>query len=755
MTLRVMWILNHTLAREFEIPMLKRCGISQFYLPKIVPNEISFRGSSVTYEEDASLEISPAELEILNACDWYAGATPEAWDIASRHFDVAFCTLHDGVLLKEIAKYFKGLVVCRAYGLKNSLTYSEIICDLQLESQIRKIYSRFYFSESFSHLADVEERYLSHRRLHMPLGIMPRGFEQWQGHEKKIYFECPGIETSDYYKDVFETFKRNFSDFDFIVGGEQLIPVNDSCVAGSVPEIEGHLHITQSRVMFYHSQEPRHIHYHPFKAILMGMPLVFMAGGVLDRLGGKDLPGRVTSVEGARRLIRRLMNGDKSLIDAICSSQQALLKSVDAEVLSSAWTVGVQRLEADLQVLTQIECQRTSKPKRIAIILPEAYRGGTLRGALMLAQAVYLGSRQCSEAVEVVFAYREDSNLYSEDDFVELGADIARRPFRWQQLSSTEACRAMHFVGHEGWFSAVPHVVPDDGMRQFMDCDLWLVVSDRIGLPLLPLRPVVVMIYDYLQRYENVISRSADLQFLQMARSADRILVTTQFTKSDALQYAGVDPSRLAQLPMLIPQLSKYQVETSEVLEPYFLWTTNAAPHKNHLEVMRALRIYYEEYGGSLLCKVTGVGSVEIPEGRLPHLKPLVPLLRQSPLLSSRLRWLGDLPDHEYRAQLKSAAFLMHPARIDNGTISVIEAAQLGVPSLSTDYPAMREMNQWFSLNLQFMDGNSARNMAQMLKQMEENCESLRASLPREEVFEGNDIAVHAQQYWQEVRKCL
>ncbi len=44
--------------------------------------------------------------------------------------------------------------------------------------------------------------------------------------------------------------------------------------------------------MFYHSQSPRHIHYHPFEAIKIGMPLVFMGGGMLDRMGGTNLPGR-------------------------------------------------------------------------------------------------------------------------------------------------------------------------------------------------------------------------------------------------------------------------------------------------------------------------------------------------------------------------------------------------------------------------------------------------------------------------------
>ncbi len=757
MSLRVMWLLNHTSARKFEVPMLKRCGVSQIYLPKRVPNDVSFRSGSVSYEEDAGLDIPPHELEVLNSCDWYAGATAEAWSIANRYFDVAFIILYDEELFKKIARYFKGAVLYRAYGLLKPLTYSDLIRHFRLEPYIRNIYPRFYFAEAYSHLANIEERYVSNRRLYLPLGMAKRTTMPWQGTRERIYFVCPGVGYNDYYKEVYRRFKEDFAEFDFVVAGEQMIPVNDSRVLGFVPEEAHHANMSQSRVMFYHSQEPNHIHYHPFEAVSAGMPLVFMAGGMLDRFGGKDLPGRATSVNDARRLIRRLMKGDQALIERIRTSQQVLLKAMDAEALAPAWQAGLARIKTDLEVLKQAEHSQPwpKRNKRIAVILPEAYRGGTLRGALMVAQAIHAGSRRCSEPAEVVFAYREDTDIYSDEDFADLDADIARRAFRWRRLSISEVHQAMHFAGHEGRYAETPHIVPDDGMRQFMDCDLWLFISDRLTAPLLPIRPTVMMVYDYLQRYENVMPGSVDQLFLRAARSADKVLVTTQFTLQDALQYAGVDPKRLVQVPMLIPIFSQEAIGTNKTSEPYFLWTTNAAPHKNHVEVIKALRLYYEEYNGVLACRVTGVGTMEIPGSKLRHLRPLENLLKQSALLRSRICWCGDLPEREYRAQLKGAEFLMHAARIDNGTFSVIEAAQLGVPSLSTDYPAMREMDQRFSLNLTWMDGGSARHMAKMIKQMEETCQSLRPSLPAAETFRSHDVTAHAQLYWQEVRKCL
>lgn len=73
----------------------------------------------------------------------------------------------------------------------------------------------------------------------------------------------------------------------------------------------------EMRIIFYHSQEPRHIHFHPFEAIKAGMPLVFMSGGILDQFGGSKLPGRCTSIEEARQKIRRILDGDQNLIDDI------------------------------------------------------------------------------------------------------------------------------------------------------------------------------------------------------------------------------------------------------------------------------------------------------------------------------------------------------------------------------------------------------------------------------------------------------
>ena len=72
--LRVMWLLNHTSARKFEIPMLKRIGVEQIFQPKIFPADPSFRSANIDFSEDDRLAISVHDLQVLNTADWYANS---------------------------------------------------------------------------------------------------------------------------------------------------------------------------------------------------------------------------------------------------------------------------------------------------------------------------------------------------------------------------------------------------------------------------------------------------------------------------------------------------------------------------------------------------------------------------------------------------------------------------------------------------------------------------------------------------------
>jgi len=314
----------------------------------------------------------------------------------------------------------------------------------------------------------------------------------------------------------------------------------------------------------------------------------------------------------------------------------------------------------------------------------------------------------------------------------------------------------MRYAGFAGWEPTQgQYTVPDDSIHQLQDCDLWLFITDRLPIPVLPLKPMVLMVYDYLQRYVAILPHGADQPFLNAARAVERVLVTTDFTYSDAVQYAGLDPRKVCRLPMLAPYFPVLPHGGTQPADEYFIWTTNDAPQKNHGRAAEALQIYYEELDGKLDCWVTGVNTKEMLTSDLPHRRKMAEVFGRSKALLKRVEWKGELPEGEYRRCLSGARFLWHASYIDNGTFSVVEAACLGVPALSSDYPAMREIDDQFSLNLAWMDPYSPRHMAEQLKYLEEKAATRRSMLPNAEKLAGQRVEVLAGRYWEGVRECL
>jgi len=762
--LRVMWLINHTAARNFEVPMLKRTGISEIYLPKKFPADPSFRSASVDWSEDANLTIPTADLEALNQVDWHTAAPPEAWELASKYFDVAFIVLQSRPdVLIGASKYFSGVVVWRCYGLQADMSYHRVLQAMGtscfLERCIHKLGRRFVFGEAYSHLADKEPEYLSSRRRFLPLGLPDISISNsWHGSRRRIFFVCPDIGFSAYYEKIYRGFVDAFGDLPHSIAGTQTVPVFESDVLGYVSAEQHQENMNAYRLMFYHSTEPNHIHYHPFEAIRAGMPLVFMAGGMLDRLGGTGLPGRCESISEARRKIRKILDGKRSLIDQIRRSQGILLEQMQPDLAEPHWRHAFERIRWELAVQREQNAINPfqGKRKKIAVILPESYRGGTLRGAKLMAEALYLGSRHADQPADITLFYPDTDCYKSGDYFSDFPDDIPRRPFTWRIVSANRARRAMRYAGFEMWEpSPTRYIFPDDGAAQLQDYDLWLFISDRLSYPVIPMKPIALLVFDYLQRYEPVMAPAADIPFLNAAYDAQRVFVTTDFTYRDAVQYAGVNPENVRKLPMLAPEFPLEPPDFSGSAKNYFLWTTNATVHKNLENAARALAIYYEQLDGSLDCWVTGVDTNNLLQGDLPHLKAVEDIFADSELLAERVKFQGELPDPAYRSALRDALFLWHAGHVDNGTFTVIEAARLGVPALSSDYPAMREIDRQFALNLAWMEADQPAKMAEQLKMMERDALDRRHLLPATDQWQGQSVKALAPAYWQQVRQCL
>lgn len=757
--IRALWLMNHTTLRSFEVPLLREFGV-EVYLPKIFPYDEGNLSASVSNEYDDCLTLPKADLEALDRHNFYTGITPEIRRLINQHFDIAFFGYFPEQLA-ALVRNFHGVLVMRPFGLANGVTYgavTESALGHAFKYEIEKLGDRFWFGQAYPHLADIETGVFRRRAIHLPLGLAGSDASgPWVGGDKRILFVCPRIGSSPYFNRIYREFLSHFSGFDYVIGGAQPIAVNDRRVLGFLSRKDYESVMRHAQVMFYHSQERNHVHYHPFEAIAIGMPLVFMADGMLDTLGGRALPGRARTLSEARKKLGRILKDDRAFISEVVSAQRALLKPMSMEYCRPIWSAHFGRILDSVKASDPAGTGR--RATRIAVVLPEAYRGGTLDVAKIVAKMVKKGAAERGENVQVVFAYPH-SPIYSNDDFGDLVEDgIPRRRFFWRALSSCEYDAVRRMTLNFEKPSHEHYVVPDDGANFLLDCDIWLFATDRVPQAIAPLRPYILYVQDYLQRYFPELFGSVyEKPFIETARHAAAVLVSTPHAREDAIQYAGVPANRVILVPHVV-ELDKHRVNAAAPSrKDYFVWTTNTGAHKKHMQSLKAFEIYFNELGESALdVQVTGVDThLFDPEVDCAEPGPLIAQVRafiaQRPVLKRRLVFHGELDESSYSRLLGSARFLFHNVTMDNGTLCAVEAAYLGVPTLSSDYPPMRFLSERYRLNCRFMHQDRLSDVVQHLLGATRDAADWRASLPSREFLDSLSWRSVSGEFWGAIR---
>jgi len=395
---------------------------------------------------------------------------------------------------------------------------------------------------------------------------------------------------------------------------------------------------------------------------------------------------------------------------------------------------------------------------KVAIILPVFYKGGTLRAAKKLAKLIKKQSVLHHHPIEVVLCFVPDKYEVLEDFHDLIDWNIQLREIFWDVMSTSQIYASDSltlFLKHNGIKLDSPkYLVPRDGFNDLLDVDLWIIISDRLSAPVIPLRKVVLFIFDYIQRYvPDIFSRdvvaftSKNFEYILSARRASHVFVTTQATKQDAISFAGLPTSKVTLIGDLnfdyVPEtilINGFDEERSSwrfspITQPFFMWPTNVNFHKNISRALDALIYYYTEQRGKFTTIITGANTEyldpykvkandQIDLLKIPHIDKFRKVLSNK-YYRKRIKVLGDVPDSNFFQLILSCKFVWNPTLYDNGTYSVIEAALLGKPSLSALYPATEYWNNKLNLNLVFFNPYDKKQMASSLKWMEENCASV------------------------------
>lgn len=339
---RILWLLNHATLRGAEVPMLLRMGYEVF-IPKIIPFDEANASASVTYLHDDALSIPPEFLKILNKFDFYTKSWPNSLKREiNKYFGNAIVPIFPS-MVNAVCDSFEGQVFLRVFGLDGDGTYANLFEENLSGKAIEKIKNgdSVWITTNIAPVIDNEPKWLRRQFIYLPAGLpgdLYRQQDQWHGKQKKIFFVCPRINSNPYYTNVYRDFKKLFGDLPYSIAGAQFGKIsNDPSITGYLEQDEYSELFKSHRLMYYHSQEERHLHYHPLEAILYGMPLIFMAGGVLEYLARKKLPGCCSTPEEARIKVQRILNGDTTFTDEVIASQKIILHEFDTKHVEDVW----------------------------------------------------------------------------------------------------------------------------------------------------------------------------------------------------------------------------------------------------------------------------------------------------------------------------------------------------------------------------------------------------------------------------------
>lgn len=498
---RVLWLLNHTTLRECEVPLLLDYDLEVF-VPKKFPQNSDNRSASVSFDYDKTLSIPKAELEILNQFDFYTSEfTLEIRDIINKYFDICI-SAYIFPMFDNVIRYFDGKILLRAFGLTDPessyFDFAKWITLPGFNRRIGNISERFWFAAGYSHITELEHAQFKSRALYLPLGLpefVRENANTWVGGSKRILFVCPDINTYEENKQAYLKFKKYFGHLPHIICGAQTIPVDDPNVTGRLSSDYYKEVYRTSEVMFYHSEVPTHIYYHPIEAISYGMPVIYMQKSMLGVFAGKKEAGASDTYDEAVNKVERVLNGDDSFSMQVKKYNKPFLRFFSEDFVKATW-------DNNFQPLLNSVTTRTPPSEKVAI-LPIDKSKKTNTTTLALKKVV--DKFGCNGVLGHLNSISSPLILSP--------AKKSGRLFHWKDIDHVQQKVAQRLSGYAKHGTIDTYQIPSDNRSDFMDCEFWFIVGSKFTKPVASIKPFIMIISDdiyfsdtqELANYERVI----------------------------------------------------------------------------------------------------------------------------------------------------------------------------------------------------------------------------------------------------------
>ncbi|MGG4144505.1 hypothetical protein ABEW34_15375 [Paenibacillus algorifonticola] len=711
---RVLWVLNHDTLSKFELPLIHELGF-EIFTPKIVPKNTLQQSGSVTYEYDTTLSIPEQDLKILNEYNFYENEEMPfiIRHLINKYFDTAI-VMFDFYALNKLVDNFKGNIFARAFGLGKAITYREItehVFGPEYFYKLETIKDRFWFSHCYESIVDIETGIYKEKSVFMPLGL-PDDFytvsDQWVGNTNKLLFFCTRINFNAESNGIYKKFKKDFKGLDYVIAGNQPVPVDDPNVTGFLEREEINDLFTGCKVMFYHSTYPRHLHYHPLEAMIAGMPVLYLQGGLLNKLGGERQSGCCKNISEARNKIQRIFDGDTKLIEEIREDQKKILHYFSFQYNKMSWEQNF------IPILERKNKDSSEKSVTIATFIAEKQSKQHIQDYVALFKALDEGLKAVNQQHKLIFNVH--SNEYNIDhDFSDLlynSVDV--REYSLQTLDTQEIndIYALMFKNKEVWYEK--YVIPTDKAQNYADVDFWLFFYKEFEQPIASIKPYGLFIDNLNERYFETINNIC----ISNIKNAAFIFTNSAQTKEDLITYLGINSLQIMIIPFVYSNLN-LSMDTSNQAEDHILIEANLKYPTHVTKILDDIIDYYKLYRAD---EKIIINFDNYNDKKAAHFyDEISKAVKKNNIIKDKVLLYAGIGENQYNVLYKFAKKIIFPHHIDNVQYKLARAAFFSKPVVLDNYPFYNEIEQ--QIGGQFQYKNFALNKNALIEVLSESDE--------------------------------
>ena len=318
---RIFWLGMHKILVQTELPRLRMLGYEVFHPPYL--SSVQDQSANLDWDANQTTTLPPEVFEKLSNYNFFYNAvSAEIAELLNTYFDAVLVTISPA-WLAEILKVYHGKVIYRVYG--QHFMISE---ELAANKLIHNIVSRdnFWFVPHAAEAVKDEESWLREREMVVPYCLPPDVFEYtdtWAAEPlrwSKIAVTCPNIK-NPYFHAHYKYLQTNFGESFYRYYGVQLSKINDPRVVGTLPRKDLLASFQKSAGYLYTYTDERVCYLPPVEMMVLGGPVLFLKGSLLDHYNQDDAPGRCVTVDEAHTKSRLLIKNDQAFIADVVTSQ--------------------------------------------------------------------------------------------------------------------------------------------------------------------------------------------------------------------------------------------------------------------------------------------------------------------------------------------------------------------------------------------------------------------------------------------------